>query len=190
EVARPLTVGLDALRDAQRADMVFHSHALDAPLYGQEDPASLSELIGQEDPQVEHTLDMESVFAHWTDLPEREQRILTMRFYGNMTQAEIGDRLGISQMHVSPLLARALRYLRDRLLADGEEAAPGRAGRPPASCGPGAPGASTPRSASMVMSSRSLPWQNSTAASWIRERIRSGVRPARAATSPGSWSSK
>jgi RNA polymerase sigma-B factor len=39
-----------------------------------------------------------------------------MRFYGNLTQTEIGDRLGISQMHVSRLLARALAYLRSRLL--------------------------------------------------------------------------
>ena len=127
ELAQHLDVTLDDLRDAQRADMVFHSHSLDAPLYGHEDPTTLSELIGDEDPQVEHTLDMESVLTHWNDLPEREQRILTMRFYGNMTQAEIGERLGISQMHVSRLLARALRYLRDRLLGDGEEAAAGRA---------------------------------------------------------------
>jgi RNA polymerase sigma-B factor len=130
EMASHLGVTLDELRDAQRADMVFHSHSLDAPLYGQEDPASLSDLIGEEDPQVEHTLDMESVLTHWNDLPEREQRILTMRFYGNMTQAEIGDRLGISQMHVSRLLARALRYLRDCLLGDEEAVAatqPGRA---------------------------------------------------------------
>jgi RNA polymerase sigma-B factor len=123
EMASHLGVSLDELRDAQRADMVFHSHSLDAPLYGQEDPASLSDLIGEEDPQVEHTLDMEAVLTHWNDLPEREQRILTMRFYGNMTQAEIGERLGISQMHVSRLLARALRYLRDRLLGDEGEAA-------------------------------------------------------------------
>ena len=121
EMARHLGVSLDDLHDAQRADMVFHSHSLDAPLYGQEDLATLGELIGQEDPQVEHTLDMESVLTHWNDLPEREQRILTMRFYGNMTQAEIGERLGISQMHVSRLLARALRYLRDRLLENDEE---------------------------------------------------------------------
>jgi RNA polymerase sigma-B factor len=40
-----------------------------------------------------------------------------MRFYGNMTQAEIGTRLGLSQMHVSRLQAAALRYLRDRLLS-------------------------------------------------------------------------
>ena len=127
ELARHLDVSLDDLRDAQRADMVFHSHSLDAPVYGQEDPATLAELIGHEDPQVEHTLDMEAVLTHWNDLPEREQRILTMRFYGNMTQAEIGERLGISQMHVSRLLARALRYLRDRLLGDEEAAVAGQA---------------------------------------------------------------
>ena len=63
---------------------------------------------------------MEAVSAHWKELPIREQRILTMRFYGNLTQAEIGERLGISQMHVSRLLARALGYLRDRLLGRDE----------------------------------------------------------------------
>jgi RNA polymerase sigma-B factor len=123
ELARRLDVSLDDLRDAQRADMVFHSHSLDAPVYGQDDPATLAELIGEEDPQVEHTLDMESVLTHWNELPERDQRILTMRFYGNMTQAEIGEQLGISQMHVSRLLARSLRYLRGRLLGDEEDAA-------------------------------------------------------------------
>jgi RNA polymerase sigma-B factor len=127
ELAVHLGVSLDDLLDAQRADLAFHSHSLDAPVYGQEDPATLADLIGQEDPQVEHTLDIESVFAHWNDLPEREQRILSMRFYGNMTQAQIGERLGISQMHVSRLLARALQYLRECLLGDEEEAGAGRA---------------------------------------------------------------
>ncbi|HXF18968.1 MAG TPA: sigma-70 family RNA polymerase sigma factor, partial [Streptosporangiaceae bacterium] len=73
-------------------------------------------LLGAEDPRVEHTVNMEAVSTHWRDLPEREQRILAMRFYGNMTQAEIGQRLGVSQMHVSRLLARALGYLRECLL--------------------------------------------------------------------------
>jgi RNA polymerase sigma-B factor len=116
ELAKHLGVTMDELLDARRADMVFHSHSLDAPLYGEEDRTSLADLLGAEDPQVEHTLDMESVLTHWNDLPMREQRILAMRFYGNMTQTEIGERLGISQMHVSRLLARALAYLRGRLL--------------------------------------------------------------------------
>jgi RNA polymerase sigma-B factor len=67
---------------------------------------------------------MESVNAHWEELPEREQRILVMRFYGNLTQTEIGDRLGISQMHVSRLLTRALGHLKNRLLDSGETGTP------------------------------------------------------------------
>jgi RNA polymerase sigma-B factor len=122
ELARHLGCTIDELLDARRADMVFHSHSLDAPLYGDEDRTSLSDLLGQEDPQVEHTLDMESVLTHWNDLPKREQRILAMRFYGNMTQTEIGERLGISQMHVSRLLARALGYLRECLLNERDDA--------------------------------------------------------------------
>ena len=132
ELAAHLGVSAEELMDARRADMVFHSHSLDAPVYGEEDPTSLADLLGQEDPQVEHTLDMEAVLTHWNDLPEREQHILAMRFYGNMTQAQIGERLGISQMHVSRLLARALGYLRGCLLgppsADGEVAAGGAGG--------------------------------------------------------------
>jgi RNA polymerase sigma-B factor len=59
---------------------------------------------------------MEAVWQHWGGLPDREQQLLLLRFYGKMTQAEIGKQLGISQMHVSRLLAEALGYLRERLL--------------------------------------------------------------------------
>jgi len=65
-------------------------------------------MLGEDDQAVEHAIDMEAVRTHLDDLPEREQRILNLRFYGNLTQAEIGQRLGISQMHVSRLLTRAL----------------------------------------------------------------------------------
>ncbi len=54
----------------------------------------------------------------------REQRLLMMRFYGNMTQAEIGERLGISQMHVSRLLAGALSYLREHVLGQDADSEP------------------------------------------------------------------
>ena len=116
ELAEHLGISDDDLRDAQRADLAFHASSLDAPRSAGPDPGSLADLLGEDDPQLEHTLDMESVWAHWGELPEREQRLLMMRFYGNMTQAEIGERLGISQMHVSRLLAGALGYLRGRVL--------------------------------------------------------------------------
>jgi len=116
ELTERLGISDDDLRDAQRADLAFHASSLDAPRSAGPEPGNLADLLGEDDPQLEHTLDMESVWAHWGDLPEREQRLLMMRFYGNMTQAEIGDRLGISQMHVSRLLSGALSYLRGCVL--------------------------------------------------------------------------
>ena len=120
ELAAHLGVTADELQEARRADMVFRTYSLDAPVFDRQDPVQLADLLGEDDQDVEQTLDMAAVSAHWKELPLREQRILTMRFYGNLTQAEIGVRLGISQMHVSRLLARALSYLRDRLLGRNE----------------------------------------------------------------------
>jgi len=120
ELARYLGVTEDELLEARRADVVFHVYSLDAPLSERDDSGELADVLGAEDPDVEHALDMEAVTAHWKELPPRDQRILLLRFYGNLTQAEIGERLGISQMHVSRLLARALGYLR-RCLVGSEE---------------------------------------------------------------------
>jgi RNA polymerase sigma-B factor len=116
ELAERLGVSLDEMREARQADLVFSTYSLDAPLSDRDEPALLADVLGEDDPGMLHTLDMEAVNAHWDELPEREQRILVMRFYGNLTQTEIGERLGISQMHVSRLLARALNYLKSRLL--------------------------------------------------------------------------
>lgn len=54
--------------------------------------------------------------AQLENLPERENRIVIMRFFESLTQSEIADRMGISQMHVSRLLAQSLRRLRDGML--------------------------------------------------------------------------
>jgi len=115
ELAESVGVSVDDVRAARQADQAFKAASLDAPVTDEGGAASLSELLGDDDPQLEHVLDMEAVWAHWGELPEREQKLLLMRFYGNMTQSEIGQRLGISQMHVSRLLAEALSYLRQRL---------------------------------------------------------------------------
>jgi RNA polymerase sigma-B factor len=116
ELIKLLGCSSDDLLEARQADMVFSAYSLDAPLSDRDDPAELGDVLGDEDPDMEHAIDMEAVSTHWAELPEREQRILVMRFYGNLTQAEIGARLGISQMHVSRLLSRALAHLRSRLL--------------------------------------------------------------------------
>ncbi len=120
ELAERLGVSQDDMQEARQADLVFSTYSLDAPLSDRDDPAMLADVLGDDDPGVAHTIDMEAVSAHWEELPEREQRILVMRFYGNLTQTEIGERLGISQMHVSRLLARALSHLKSRLLDPAE----------------------------------------------------------------------
>jgi RNA polymerase sigma-B factor len=141
EITEYLGISDADLQEAQRAEQVFQASSLDAPVGDAADAVTIADLTGAEDPQLQHTLDMEAVWTHWRDLPEREQRLLLMRFYGNMTQSEIGERLGISQMHVSRLLSGALDYLRERLAGDVDDDQ--------------SPGGSPARRASMVTSSRS-----------------------------------
>jgi len=104
------------IRDARRAELVLQPCSLDGPLGSQPGAESLADLLGEEDPRLAHMLGMHAVATHWAELPGREQKILLLRFYGDMTQAQVGQQLGISQMHVSRLLAHALGYLRPRLL--------------------------------------------------------------------------
>jgi RNA polymerase sigma-B factor len=118
ELAAALQVTEDEIREARQASLAFTAFSLDAPLSDQEDAAVLADVLGEDDGEFEHAIDMDAVQVHMEELPEREQRILALRFYGNLTQGEIGQRLGMSQMHVSRLLARALAYLRDKLTSD------------------------------------------------------------------------
>jgi RNA polymerase sigma-B factor len=116
DLTRHLKISGDDLRHAQRAEAAFRSYSLDAPLTGGRSTSTLADFLGAEDPRLEHMLSMQAVAAHWGELPLREQGILLMRFGDHMTQVQIGQRLGISQMHVSRLIARALGYLRSHLL--------------------------------------------------------------------------
>jgi RNA polymerase sigma-B factor len=134
DLAEHLGVSGDELRQAQRAEMAFQLYSLDAPLPGQAHGGTVADLLGEEDPQMEHMLGMQAVATHWGELPQREQKILLMDFRGGMTQAQIGQRLCISQMHVSRLRTHALGYLRSRLLdleGTGTYAGPALAPQPP-----------------------------------------------------------
>jgi RNA polymerase sigma-B factor len=122
DFARHLGVSSDTLREARRAELAFQPGSLDAPLGAGPGAPTLADLIGAEDPQLEHMLSMRAVAAHWGELPPRERQILIMRYYDDMTQAQIGQQLGISQMHVSRLTTRALGHLRTRLLSRQDQA--------------------------------------------------------------------
>ncbi|HEU5418091.1 MAG TPA: SigB/SigF/SigG family RNA polymerase sigma factor [Streptosporangiaceae bacterium] len=115
ELAERLQVTEADIRETRVADQAFQAASLDAPIDDDGQSATFGDFLGADDPAIEQAVDMESVWTHWQELPDREQRLLTMRFYGNMTQAQIGEQLGISQMHVSRLLTRALDYLREHV---------------------------------------------------------------------------
>jgi RNA polymerase sigma-B factor len=118
DLASHLRITTKELAAARGAEVARQTCSLDAQLADRTGGSSLAELLGADDARVEQILDLHAVASHWHELPRRERRILVMRFYGDMTQAEIGKQLGISQMQVSRLLAHALGYLRQRLLTE------------------------------------------------------------------------
>jgi RNA polymerase sigma-B factor len=86
--------------------------ALDAPVAGDvADARALGDTLGCTDPHFEFVDVGEAIAPAFQALPERERRIVQLRFFEDLTQAEIAERIGISQMHVSRLLRRALDKL-------------------------------------------------------------------------------
>ena len=134
DLVRHLGVSGDKVRQARQAQLAFQPSSLDAPQTDYGTTITLADSLGAEDPRLDHMLGMHAVSAHWGELPPREQQILIMDFGDGLTQAQIGQRLGISQMHVSRLRARALARLRARLF--GPEPRPVPALATPAGPGP------------------------------------------------------
>ena len=100
---------LEAL-DAQDA---YASLSLDAPIDDQGEGATLADRVAGADDDLEMVEEWAEFEPHLRRLPERERRIIILRFFKDWTQSEIADELGISQMHVSRLLSQTLRLLRD-----------------------------------------------------------------------------
>jgi RNA polymerase sigma-B factor len=115
ELADDLGIGAADVREARQAELLLQPVSLDEPVRGRPRGASLSDRLGAEDPRLEHILGMQAIAMHWGELPVREQQILVLYYYRGLTQAQIGQQLGISQMQVSRELAGALSYLRPRL---------------------------------------------------------------------------
>jgi RNA polymerase sigma-B factor len=86
---------------------------------GEDGGASMLELIGLDDEELEHIEIRESIKPLLEALPTREKRILLLRFFRNKTQSEIAEEIGVSQMHVSRLLNRTLAQLRSSLQESG-----------------------------------------------------------------------
>jgi RNA polymerase sigma-B factor len=92
--------------------------SLNMPVTGGDGRAELGDVLGVVDRDLELVEDRITISGLLLRLPARERRMLALRFYGSMTQAEIAAEMGISQMHVSRLLTRTLTWLREAMLTD------------------------------------------------------------------------
>jgi len=122
DLAARLGVSEEDIIEGLDCGQAYRALSLDAPASDSAEPGAtgLGDLLGGEDPDMANVENRESLRPILAKLPEREQKIIAMRFHGNLTQSQIAAQLGISQMHVSRLLAGALRTLRDELTAVAE----------------------------------------------------------------------
>jgi len=116
ELADRLQISREAVLEVMESAAGYSSSSLNVPVGS--DGAEFGDLIGGADRDLDLVDDRVTVTGLLLRLPSRERRMLALRFYGNRTQAEIAAELGISQMHVSRLLSRALAWLREAMLQD------------------------------------------------------------------------
>ncbi|MFE7931598.1 RNA polymerase sigma factor SigF [Streptomyces sp. NPDC057456] len=118
EIAERAQLSEEDVRTGMEALESFTALSLDAELPGSQDGYSLSDVLGAADPALGTVVDREAVRDRLAALPERERAILYMRFFEDVTQSRIAERLGISQMHVSRLINRCCNRLREQVLND------------------------------------------------------------------------
>jgi len=117
EVAAAMNCGSEVVLEAMEASMAYDSVSLDGPRRpdGEEEGASYAETVGEEDPEYELVDYRDATAVAMATLPKREQTVLRLRFVEGLTQSEIGERIGVSQMHVSRLKRRALKQLHEQV---------------------------------------------------------------------------
>ncbi|QPP08518.1 RNA polymerase sigma factor SigF [Streptomyces bathyalis] len=118
ELAERLDISVEEVVEGMAASNAYTASSLDAQPEEDDTEGALADRIGYEDNGLEGIEYVESLKPLIAELPARDRTILSLRFVANMTQSEIGDELGISQMHVSRLLSRTLNKLRKGLMVE------------------------------------------------------------------------
>jgi RNA polymerase sigma-B factor len=115
EIAERLGVPVSDVLEGLEASEAYRSSSLDEMLSSEQGSATVGELVGEADSELDRVDFRQALRPVLSELAERERTIVLLRFFGNMTQTQIADRVGISQMHVSRLLAQTLDRMRKRL---------------------------------------------------------------------------
>ena len=123
EIAVRAGTSEDEVIEAVDAGSAYRSTSLDASRGDDEESPGLLGQLGELDPELARAESRTGLNPLLRQLPDREQLMLYLRFYEGKTQSEIAQRLGISQMHVSRLLARSLERLRELAERNGAESA-------------------------------------------------------------------
>ncbi|MFD3438889.1 SigB/SigF/SigG family RNA polymerase sigma factor [Streptomyces sp. NPDC058685] len=118
EIAARAGLSLEETRAGLEAIGSFSPLSLDAAIPGTERGHTMADAMGSSDPALDVIIDREAVKPKLRRLPERERRILYMRFFRDMTQSSIAEDLGISQMHVSRLISHSCDRLRREIMQD------------------------------------------------------------------------
>ncbi len=118
ELAEQLKISDEEVLEGLESANAYSTLSLDVPEQGEQDSPIVADSLGAEDEDLEGVEYRESLKPALAKLPRREKKILMLRFVGNMTQSQIADEIGISQMHVSRLLAKTLAQLRKELMTD------------------------------------------------------------------------
>jgi RNA polymerase sigma-B factor len=115
ELATKVGVTEEEIIEGLESANAYSTLSLDAPDSGDDSALSMIDVIGGDDEALEHVENRETIKPLLEALDPREKHILTLRFFKGMTQSQIAAEIGISQMHVSRLLARTLAQLRESL---------------------------------------------------------------------------
>jgi RNA polymerase sigma-B factor len=117
ELAAHIGVSQEQILEGIESSAAYSTLSIDAG--GDDDEApTLVSTLGHEDPEIASFELREALRPLLQSLPERDRQIIAMRFGEGLTQTQIAQRIGVSQMHVSRLLARSLEQLREGLMAD------------------------------------------------------------------------
>jgi RNA polymerase sigma-B factor len=113
ELAQYLEISEEEVLDGLQTADAYDAISLDAPLTDDDGTTSRIDTLGDQDDRLDMIDDQATIFAAARHLPRRERQILFLRFGEDLTQTEIAERVGVSQMQVSRLLRRSLQRLRE-----------------------------------------------------------------------------